>query len=334
VINLKILFLADGSQKIGMGHIYRSLNLANELKNKNKILFLTREKLSYKIFNKKYKTFFVKKENRDKENVLIKKINPDLIIIDKLKERNETLKNISKICKNILLIDYIKKNVQKDFHGITMLYPDTGFSTQKNNNLKYAIINRNFSKNRISKINQNVKKIIILQGGSDTHCFTPKIIDSFNKVDVNFQITVVLGGSFNCWKKLNTSIKNSNQKIKILNDVSTLSSIFKKFDLAVTAGGMTLLELACVGLPCLIICGEKFEVETANLLEKNNFGKNLGFGEKLSSRKIAKNIELISKNFKQRQKMKLYGQKLVDGKGIIRVIDLINSYNFKDNSKF
>ena len=28
-----ILFLADGSSKIGMGHVYRSINLANELKN-------------------------------------------------------------------------------------------------------------------------------------------------------------------------------------------------------------------------------------------------------------------------------------------------------------
>ena len=334
MINLKILFLSDGSQKIGMGHIYRSLNLANELKNKNKILFLTREKLSYKIFNKKYKTFFVKKEDRDKENVLIKKINPDLIIIDKLKERNTTFNNISKICKNILLIDYTKNNIQKSFHGITMLYPNTGYSTQKNNNLKYSMINKNFSKNRISKINQTVKKIIVLQGGSDTHCFTPKIIDSLNKVELNFEITVVLGESFNCWKKLNKSIDNSKQKIKILNNVPTLAPIFKKFDLAVTAGGMTLLELACVGLPCLIICGEKFEIETANLLEKNNFGKNLGFGEKLSSRKITKNIELISKNFKQRQMMKVNGQKIVDAKGITRVVDIINSYNFEDNSKF
>ena len=104
MINLKILFLADGSQKIGMGHIYRSLNLANELKNKNKILFLTREKLSYKIFNKKYKTFFVKKEDRSKENFLIRKINPDLIIVDKLKERNRNRLKIRFISGLVIIL--------------------------------------------------------------------------------------------------------------------------------------------------------------------------------------------------------------------------------------
>jgi len=331
---LKILFLSDGSQKIGMGHIYRSINLANELKSKNEISFLTREQLSYQIFKKKYKSFFVKKSDINREKAIIKKINPNLVIIDKLKERNSTISNIYRICRNILLIDYTKKNTCSDFYGITILYPFTGFSSQKKVDLKYAIINRNFFKNRISKINPIVKKIIVLQGGADTHCFTPKIIDSFNKVNLNFEITVVLGRSFNCWKKLNRSISNSKQKIKILSDLPTLSPILKKFDLAITAGGMTLLELAYVGVPSLIICGEKFEVETANLLEKNNFGKNLGFGKNLSTTKIAKNIELISQNLTQRKKMKLNGQKIIDGNGVIRVKDLIKSYNFKDDSKF
>ena len=47
-----ILFLADGSSKIGMGHVYRSINLANELKNDYEIIFITREKVSFKFFKK------------------------------------------------------------------------------------------------------------------------------------------------------------------------------------------------------------------------------------------------------------------------------------------
>ncbi len=77
-----------------MGHIYRSINLANELKSKNEISFLTREQLSYQIFKKKYKSFFVKKSDINREKAIIKKINPNLVIIDKLKERNSTISNI------------------------------------------------------------------------------------------------------------------------------------------------------------------------------------------------------------------------------------------------
>ena len=134
---MKILFLVDGSLKIGMGHIYRSLNLANELQKKNEIVFLTREKLSSKIFKKYYKTFFIDKNNITKEKNIIKLFFPDLVIIDKLKERKITISNIQSICKNILFIDYRKKNISKNFHGITMLYPTSAFSSEKNSKMKY-----------------------------------------------------------------------------------------------------------------------------------------------------------------------------------------------------
>ena len=152
------------------------------------------------------------------------------------------------------------KNIRNKFHGVTILYPETGFSSQNENNFKYAIINKEFSKNTTTKTEKIVKKIIVLQGGSDTYCFTPKIIDSFNLIKKDLEISVIIGESFNCWKKLEQSISKSNKKINVLHNVKNLSKILKKYDLAITAGGMTSLELACVGIPSIIICGEKFEI--------------------------------------------------------------------------
>lgn len=322
---MKILFLADGSIKIGMGHIYRSLNLADEISDKNEIVFLTREKLSFKNFKKYYKTYFVEKKDIKKETIIVKKIDPDLIIIDKLKERNITIKNISKICKNILLIDYTKKNIKNKLHGVTMLYPKTGYSSQKKNDFKFVIINRKFSNNTIPKIRKKVKKIIILQGGSDTYCFTPKIIDSMNYIKNKIEITVIVGQSFHCWKKLNYSVSKSNKKTHVLHNVKNMSSLLKKHDLAITAAGMTSVELACVGIPSLMICGEKFEIETAKLLEKNKFGKNLGFGKNLSRKEISYHVDTLINDFNKRKEMKKYGQKLIDGKGVTRLSKFIQS---------
>ena len=329
---MKILFLADGSLKIGMGHIYRSLTLANELKKENEIAFLTREKLSSQIFKKKYKTFFVSRNNFIKEKNIIKNFEPDLVIIDKLKERNITISNIQSITKNIIFIDYTKKNLKRNMHGLTMLYPITGFSSEKST-LKYAIINKNFSKNKIQTIKPVVKNIIILQGGSDTYCFTPKILDSLNNIEQKFCVTVVVGKSFKCWNRLNNSIKNSDHKIRLLSDVPSLAPIMKNHDIAITAGGMTLLELACVGVPSLVVCGEKFETETARLLQKNNFGINLGFGKNLSKRKISNTLQFLAQNYALRKKMRISGQNLIDAKGVTRVKDFIYK-NFCNDSKF
>ena len=319
-----ILFLADGSSKIGMGHVYRSINLANELKNDYEIIFITREKISFKFFKKYFKCFFIDRKDITKEKKILEKIKPDLVIIDKLKERNITINNINRICSNILSIDYTKNNIQKIKHGITMLYPYSAFSSQ-NTTLKYTIIDKKFRKNKISNLRKTVKKIIILQGGSDTYCFTPNIVKSFNSVPFDVQLTVITGPSFNCWKQLNDSINSSTKKIRVLHNVKNMPGILKNYDLAITAGGMTLLELACVGLPSLIICGERFEIETAKLLEKYGFGKNLGFGKNVSTKKLNSEISAIINDFNTRKSMKLCGQNLIDGNGVFRAKKLVQS---------
>ena len=319
-----ILFLVDGSSKIGMGHVYRSINLANELKNDYEIIFITREKISFKFFKKYFKCFFIDRKDIIKEKKILEKIKPDLVIIDKLKERNITINNINRICSNILSIDYTKNNTQKIKHGITMLYPYSGFSSQ-NTTLKYTIIDKKFRKNKISNLRKTVKKIIILQGGSDTYCFTPNIVKSFNSISFDVQLTVITGPSFNCWKQLNSSINNSTKKIRVLHNIKNMSTILKNYDLAITAGGMTLLELACIGLPSLIICGERFEIETAKLLEKHGFGKNLGFGKNVSTKKLNLEINTIINNFNKRKSMKLCGQTLIDGNGVFRAKKLVQS---------
>ena len=98
----------------------------------------------------------------------------------------------------------------------------------------------------------------------------------------------------------------------------------RKSDLAITAAGNTLLELAHLGVPSLIICAEKFELETANLLQRQGFGKNLGFGKNIKSAKIFSELIDIMNNYQLRKNMNIIGPKLVDGKGTSRIIKILN----------
>ena len=96
-------------------------------------------------------------------------------------------------------------------------------------------------------------------------------------------------------------------------------TLLKKADLAITAAGNTLLELANLGIPSLVICAERFENETAHHMETLGFGKNLGFGGDLSIEKITLEIRKIIQNYKFRKKMNLLGPRIIDGNGIKRV---------------
>ena len=96
-----------------------------------------------------------------------------------------------------------------------------------------------------------------------------------------------------------------------------------KHDLAITAGGMTLLELSKTGIPSIVVCGEKLEEETAILMEKKGFGINLGFSKNISQDNLINKTQLLIDNYSLRKKMNNIGPKLIDGKGSSRVSKLI-----------
>ena len=207
-----------------------------------------------------------------------------------------------------------------------MLYSKSGSKSKKNySGFKYSIINNDFYNFNPISINKKINSILILQGGSDTHCFIPKIIDALNLIDLPFSLTVVTGPSFQCWTELNKSIKQNKKNITILKNVKNMASIMSKSDFAISAGGITLLELTHLGIPTIVVCAEKFENETANTLEKLGFGKNLGFGKSISKNFIAKNtLELIT-NTSSRKSMNSIGPKIIDSKSTSRIVKIIDS---------
>lgn len=141
----------------------------------------------------------------------------------------------------------------------------------------------------------------------------------------DFKITAVLGPSFRCWKKLNNELRHNSKSIKLLRNVKNMRGVMANQDLAITAGGNTLLELACLGIPSVVVCGERFEIETSKLMEKNGFGINLGYGEDVSTNKIASTTNYLMSNYNTRKKMRKNGRKIVDGKGSSRVAHLIKN---------
>ena len=113
---MKILFRTAGGKakgkELGLGHIYRTINLAKELK-KNKIYFLledfggAKEILQENGFNKIEKTMKRVNSQQDfkKTQEQIKKWKIDIVIIDRYKISKSYIKNLSKIIKVVVISD-------------------------------------------------------------------------------------------------------------------------------------------------------------------------------------------------------------------------------------
>lgn len=328
--SLRILIRVDGNHQIGMGHIYRTLHLASELKKyKHDITFLTNTVPAKKIISRQFKCMSLPKLQSEK-NKVFGKLNPDIMILDKLKESTSNLKIYRKNCSNIIGIDYTGSNKRLVKFGINMLYQKSGIINNNSfSGFEFAILNKRFIKRKPIQIRKKINSIIILQGGSDTKCFTPKIINALNSIEDNFEIKVVLGPTFECWKKLEKASNENKKRLKIYHNVKNMKGLMSNQDMAITGGGVTLLELCSLGIPSLVVCGASFENETATMLQRNGFGVNLGYGGKLSEKKIGMATKQLLADYYKRKKMNKIGISLIDGKGVERVTHIINKIGIK-----
>lgn len=71
----------------------------------------------------------------------------------------------------------------------------------------------------------------------------------------------------------------------------------------------------------IVLCAELFEVGTADRLQKEGFGINLGFGEYVDEKDVYKALSLPIHNTEMRVKMSGRGKFLIDGQGTKRVAE-------------
>ena len=319
----KIILMVDGNAEIGLGHFYRMINLAKSLSKNNHVTFMTNNKSELLRLENKFKIESIPKGKIGAFEKKLNQLKPDVIIIDKHRENNVNLGIMKRSCNYLLSIDYVGKNVNHISKNFGILYQNKHI--EQNTTFEYSLLNKNITKQKPIQITKKIHNIVVLQGGSDTHCFTPKIIDALHDLSNEIQISVVLGPSFLCHNEIKKILVKLERKITITNNIKNMGSFLKNFDLAITAGGMTLLELAYLGIPSVIICGEKFENETAKKMEILGYGINLGFGKTVSKNKIYNTTKSLIADYSLRKKMNNNGKRIIDGKGLLRITEFIKS---------
>jgi UDP-2,4-diacetamido-2,4,6-trideoxy-beta-L-altropyranose hydrolase len=325
-----ILIRTDGDNKIGMGHIYRSIAVGEELKKQGfEIHFLTPNKPM--ILNKlsKYGKCHITTNDLKNEISTIGKIHPSIIIIDLLKKflpfRTNYFKSIKQICKILVTIDYVSADSQFVDIGIHSLFgPKKSKAKKIFFGHKFAVIRDNFKRSNF-KVKKTVNSIIVLQGGSDTYCVSPKILKALNQIKKNFKITLIVGPAFKCKKELKQEMKSIKKDVTILSDVKQIHKIMQKHQMAISAAGNTSNELFFLGIPTVIIYGEKHEQESAEKAHKNKISINLGYGPNISIEKIISNVTFLLENYDLRNFLSKQSKIIVDGKGTKRIVKIITS---------
>lgn len=326
---LKILFKTRGGHREGMGDVTSSLALAEEFKNQGHDIFFminNNKNVMNLVSQRAFKGTIA--ESIAEIGKALNQNTFDITILNQLNTSQDETMALKSHSKMLVTIEDTGIGAQLADLRFNILYPiDNSISDYKFIPLAHSFQN----KHSIPKlIKEKVENILITQGGSDTYGFIPKIIKALYAIPADININVIIGPNFSHNIELNEMLDNAPRKFNLISGKHDLSDLMLESDLAISAGGNTLFELACLGVPTIVVCGEPFEVGTADRIEKKDFGINLGFGKYINETDIHSAVSSLMSDLTRRKAMSITGINLIDGHGIIEIIEKIkNAYNQK-----
>ena len=169
--------------------------------------------------------------------------------------------------------------------------------------------------------------IVVSLGGSDPHGLTFKILDSICDLG-NIDIRVILGPLV---KQKIKRLEYKRKNVSFIESPKLIWNEFKKADLVISNAGNTLFELAVQKVPTICIPAIEHQVPYARFFQTNGFGINLGLWNNVKNKDVKNTVNKILSDLALRKKMNSQGDKIIDGKGLFRVIQIIESHIKRTN---
>jgi CMP-N-acetylneuraminic acid synthetase/spore coat polysaccharide biosynthesis predicted glycosyltransferase SpsG len=276
-----ILFVIAGNKEVGLGHVYNTLLVANDILN-HQITFLVDNKsmMAYnKIASNNYPVFIQKESNIVDD---IKGLNADLIINDRLDTSIEYMSSLHKLGLKTINFEDLGEGAQYADLVINAIYPETHISPQHYFGHHYFILRDEFLYSKQKQNISDVKNVLITFGGVDPNNYTEKVIEAIyvycQKNDI--KITVIAGFGY---EKYDSLYKYEN--ILIEQNVTNISQYILSADIIFTSAGRTTYEIASIGIPAIVLVQN--EREKTHFFASKEFGfLNMGLGYNISNQEI------------------------------------------------
>lgn len=340
----------DANEEIGMGHLMRCMAIACQLKKLGKrVIFLLSEKAAEAYVRKSgFFCLHLSHSYREKEAEL-----PELtgillenritcLLVDSYEITFFYMQELKKVCRTVYLDDlgHFEYPVHLFIHytyGMERMAaagnPEQPWKTTEETEdgrhkkgyekhmfgIRFVPLREEFSGPGVT-IKDTVENIYITTGGTDPYHMIVSILEGLSFLR-NIRKHVVVGRFYQDLEILRKT-KDADPSVRIYQDIPDVCRIMKSCDLAVSAGGTTLMELCACGVPSIAFvmaenqtCGVKAFakegiIDYAGDVRKNPFAV---------TEKIRKEIVKLKDDFILRKTYGEKGKAVIDGKGAERI---------------
>lgn len=248
----------------------------------------------------------------------------DIVLVDSYLAGEATYKKIADVAKHCIYFD--------DFNRIK--YPvgtviNYSASADEMNYIhrpgiryllgaSYTPLRKGFWQVSERKILNVVRKALIIFGGTDTSGHTLETLRFLVENYPGIEKKVVIGAGFPFAEQLE-QLKDDKTKVFVSLAAEKVKKVMLDCDIAFTAGGVTLCELARTGLPALVVSAAENQVENVKSLVKAHAACSVRiFRGKIDTRILKKTFARITPQA-TRTHMSNAGKGIVDGQGASRI---------------
>lgn len=324
-----LIIRADASPEIGNGHFMRTFALAQAWKRHGgNVLYITscynRELLKL-LKDKDIGIFGIdwaypySEDLRATEEV-VKSNKPSIVVLDGYNFTGTYQGMVRTFTDKLVVIDDIGKSCFCDYVINQNLDSESKyFNTDNGTKLfcgnKYVLLREEFLNWRKPKqVKVYASNILVTMGGSDPFNYTQKVINEIRNVGGN--ILVVIGADN---RRHDSLLAEEYGNVKLVHNAN-MPELMDWADLAITAGGSTVWELAFMGVPMVAIATIWNQNDVCEALQRYYIGKQVNTNLESLSRIVVSLLE----NQAERETMSQNGQGLIDGRGADRIVEVIS----------
>lgn len=316
----KILFVVSGYTEIGLGHVYNTLSIANDILNHH-IEFLVDKKstLAYETISSKNYSVHMQKNNNIIDD--IKRLSPDVVINDRLDTNYDYMIQLKALgIKKIVNFEDLGEGSRMADLVINAIYPEKEILPGHYFGHKYFALRDEFLMIKRKAVSEKVKKVLITFGGVDPNNYTLKVTECIYDYcnEHGIEINIIAGFGYKMYGSIE-KFKNA----KVHKNVTNISEYMKESDIIFTSAGRTVFEVTSVCVPTIVL--SQNDREMTHFFATKEYGfMNMGLGYKVSKEELLTTFMDIIQSYETRKYMSELMKQVDLKSGRKSIIKLIN----------
>ena len=326
----RVLFRVDGGAQVGMGHVYRSLAIADALRagSRAEIAFLMSADHTEGLLTVSRHGYPVRVVAGKAAGAALDHIRdfaPAILINDLPTIESAYLTALSHLgATTVNLVDTLADLDTTEHYAhviVSAMNHDRETPEGFYGGPAYAILRDQF-RGREKEVRDEARMVLLSFGGSDPQGLTLKAARALEGLAPAVTVLAVAGPAFSYRKEFEALEPTLKRRVPLINEAA-IADLMLEADVVVGSGGMSVYEIAALGTPGIVLGQNLREDQRMREFARHGTIDYLGLGTDVDQGAITDAVQALLSDAGRRRKMSARGRALVDGLGATRAAEVI-----------